>query len=61
MTIPPDAERLLTAGQAAQHLNTSVRTVRRLIAAERLPAVRIGRLVRIRPADLAEMIAAGTN
>ena len=47
---------LLTAAEAAVTLNLSVRSVRRLIADKRLPIVRIGRAVRIRPEALAALI-----
>ena len=49
-------ERLLTITEAAKVLNVSVRTVRRQIDDGRLPVVRIGGAVRIRPADLAKFI-----
>ncbi|WP_090570496.1 helix-turn-helix domain-containing protein [Belnapia rosea] len=45
----------LTIAQCAQRLQVSERTVRRLIAAGRLPAFRIGRLVRIHSRDLREL------
>lgn len=47
------ADRLLTIRQAAEQLQISERTVRRLIGTGALPAVKIGgRLVRIRARDL---------
>jgi excisionase family DNA binding protein len=53
---PPGFEQLLTAAQAAVILNMSLRKVRRLIENKILPAVRIGRAVRIRPEDLRTFI-----
>jgi len=47
---------LLTLLQAADTLQVSIRSVRRLVDAGALPAIRIGRLVRIDPADLAALI-----
>ncbi len=47
-----DAIRLMTVAEVASQLQVSIRTVRRLIAAEELRAARIGRAIRIRPADL---------
>jgi excisionase family DNA binding protein len=51
--------RLLTVEAAAEHMSTSVRFVRRLIAERRIEFVRIGRHVRISESALAEFIAAG--
>ena len=50
---------LLTIPQAAAQLTVSVRTLRRWIDDGRLPVVTFGRLVRLRPADLEALIAAG--
>jgi len=50
---------LLTVADVASALQVSERAVRRWIAEGRLPAVHFGRAVRIRPADLAQVIAAG--
>ena len=47
------ADALLTTGEAAQRLGVDPATIRRLIAAEQLPAVRIGRSYRIEPDQLA--------
>jgi excisionase family DNA binding protein len=47
---------LLTRAEVAQYLRVSERTVSRLIRAGQLPAVRIGRAVRIRHSDLLEML-----
>ena len=49
-------EPLMTIRGSADALDVSTRTVSRLIAAGTLPAVRIGRLVRIRPVDLATLV-----
>jgi len=50
--IPP----LHTAAEVAERLNLSVRTIRRMIADGRLPIVRIGGSIRIRPETLAALI-----
>lgn len=47
------ATKLLTVIEIASMLNISPRTLRRRIKDKTLPAVRIGRLVRIHPDDLA--------
>jgi excisionase family DNA binding protein len=49
-------EPLRTAKEAAEILNVSEKTVRRLIANGALPTVKIGALVRITPADLEDLI-----
>lgn len=49
--------RLLTVEQTAERLNVCGKTVRRLINAELLPAVRIGRAVRISEDDLRVYLA----
>jgi excisionase family DNA binding protein len=56
---PSDPLSLLTVSEIVQRLRVSKRTVRRWIAAGRLPVIRLGRAVRIRPADLAQVIASG--
>jgi excisionase family DNA binding protein len=50
---------LLTVPEAATILNVSGRTIRRLIDSGAIPAVWIGRSVRLRPRDIERMIAAG--
>jgi excisionase family DNA binding protein len=50
--------RLRTIDEAAELLNVSPRTVRRLIESGALPVHRLGRLVRIGDADLAAFLAA---
>jgi excisionase family DNA binding protein len=52
-------ERLLTVEEAAGRLGTSTRFVRRLIFERRIAFVKVGRHVRICPADLDAFIAAG--
>jgi excisionase family DNA binding protein len=52
-------DKLLTVGEAAEFLGTSVRFVRRLIAERRIAYVRVGRHVGIAEADLASFVAAG--
>jgi excisionase family DNA binding protein len=58
ITAPQPVE-LLTIDQAAERINMSARYVRRLIAERRIAFYRIGRSVRIDPADLAHLITAG--
>ena len=54
---PADAtDDLLTRAEVARYLRVSDRTVSRLIRAGELPALRIGRAVRIRQSDLLEML-----
>lgn len=49
--------RLLTMVEAAERLDVSKRTVQKLVTAGDLPAVRISRIVRIRPEDLDAFVA----
>lgn len=49
----------LTVQEAADHLNTSVRFVRRLIAERRIAFHRVGRHIRLALADLDAFVAAG--
>ena len=51
-------DKLLTVGEAAEFLGTSVRFVRRLIAERRIAYVKLGRHVRIATRDLDAFIAA---
>ncbi len=51
--------RLVTVEDAAEHLSTSVRFVRRLIAEGRIEFVKVGRHVRISESALADFIEAG--
>lgn len=48
---------LLTVDEVSARLAVSPRTVRQLVATRRLAAVRVGRLVRVRPEALAAYIA----
>ena len=50
---------LLSVEEAAERLGTSTRFVRRLIFERRIAFVKVGRHVRIAPADLDAYIAAG--
>ena len=52
---------LLSVEATALHLSVSTKTVRRLIARGALPCCRVGRLVRIRSVDLAQLVASGTG
>jgi excisionase family DNA binding protein len=52
-------DRLLTVEAAAEHMSTSIRFVRRLIAERRIEFVKVGRHVRISESALAEFIDAG--
>lgn len=51
--------RYLTVAEAAEHLNTSVRFVRRLIAERRIAFHKVGAHVRIALADLDTFVLAG--
>jgi excisionase family DNA binding protein len=51
-----DVESLLTYGQAANVLNVSVSTLRRMVSDGRVPVVRIGAAVRLRRSDLLESL-----
>lgn len=48
--------RLLSIGQLAERLGTTPRHVRRLVAERRVPFVKVGRLVRFDPDDIAAWI-----
>lgn len=50
---------LLTIEEAAERISMSPRYVRRLIAERQIVFYRMGRSVRIKPADLAEFIDSG--
>ena len=52
-------DKLLTIEEAAGRLGTSVRFVRRLVFERRIAFVKVGRHVRICPADLDAFIVAG--
>ena len=49
-------EPLLTVADVARALRLSVRSVRRIVAEDQLPIVRIGRAVRVRREDLRSFI-----
>jgi len=55
----PRLPRLLTVDEVAQGVRASKRAVWRWIRDGRLPVVRFGRSVRIRPADYERLIASG--
>ena len=44
--------RLLDINELAEHLGTSHRHIRRLIADRRIPYVKVGRLIRFDPAEI---------
>lgn len=50
---------VLTVGEVAAALRVSAMTVYRLVDAEELPALRIGKNIRIRERDLDAFLAAG--
>lgn len=50
---------LLSPEEAAEALGVSTKTIRRMIAAQQLPASRIGRQLRIAPGDLTAFINRG--
>jgi excisionase family DNA binding protein len=52
-------DRLLTVEQAAEHMNTTVRFVRRLVAERRIAFVKLGRHVRISIFDIDAFVTAG--
>ncbi len=59
--LPPlDPNRLLKPQEAADRLTVSLSTLRRLIKSGRLPVVRVGHAIRIRPADLEEFLTPAT-
>jgi excisionase family DNA binding protein len=53
---PTSRRFLLTAAEVAEILHVSIRSVRRLIKDGKLPIVRVGRSVRIRPEALETLI-----
>ena len=52
MTTTDTLPTLLDIDQLAEHLGTSHRPIRRLIAERRIPYVKVGRLIRFDPARL---------
>jgi excisionase family DNA binding protein len=53
--------KLRTVAETAELLNTSTRTIHRLIQSHALPVHRFGRVVRISDADIAAFLAANRN
>lgn len=54
MTTSPDTlTRLLTIEQLADHLGSTPRHVRRLVAERRVPYLKVGRFVRFDPVEIA--------
>jgi len=54
--MPAPATTFITIDELAARLGTSTRHIRRLVAERRIPYVKIGRLVRFDPADIATWI-----
>jgi excisionase family DNA binding protein len=52
-------DKLMTAAEAAELLNTSERFIRRLVDERRIAFTRLGRHVRIAESDLEAFVAAG--
>lgn len=52
MTTTVPGRQLLTVAEAAQRLRVSEKSVRRLLASGLLPGLRVGRQIRIDPAEL---------
>jgi excisionase family DNA binding protein len=52
-TMPSTTTHLLTIEQLADQLATSIRHIRRLVAEKRVPYVKVGRLVRFDPDEIA--------
>lgn len=54
-------EKLLRVSEAAERLSLRPGTIRKLLAQKRIQAVRIGRAVRIREADIDAVVRLGLN
>ncbi len=54
-------EKLLSVKETAEWLGCSEAAVRKWLYQRRLRSVKVGRLTRIRPADIEELIAKGTR
>jgi len=54
--MPAPATTFITIDELAARLGTSTRHIRRLVAERRIPYVKVGRLVRFDPADIAAWI-----
>jgi len=52
-------DKLLTVEEAAEALTCSVAAIRKWLYQRKVPAVKVGRLVRIRQRDLEALIASG--
>jgi len=50
-----------SVAEAAQATGLSQRTLRHLISTRRIPVVRMGRVVRLRPSDLLQWLEANTH
>lgn len=61
MPTPAPEPLLWDVDTAASATGLSARYVRRLVAERRIPTVKIGRLVRVRPSDLRSYIDAQTR
>ena len=61
LPVPPpgQADELLTVEQAADRIRMSARYVRRLVSERRIGFYRLGRSVRIDPAELTAFVTAG--
>ena len=53
---PPSLVRLLTIDDVAAVLHVSPRTVRRMIAAGQIHVIRLGRMVRVHPSVVSELM-----
>ncbi len=54
--MPAPAATLITIDELAARLGTSTRHIRRLVTERRIPYIKVGRLVRFDPADIAAWI-----
>jgi excisionase family DNA binding protein len=61
MTATDTLPTLLDIPQLAAHLGTSRRHIRRLIAERRIPYMKVGRLVRFDPAEIAAWLDQGRH
>lgn len=57
----PDGTQLITAEEAAKRLAVTEAAVRKWISQRRLPAVKLGRCVRLRVADVELVVAKGLH
>jgi excisionase family DNA binding protein len=58
-TPPREERRLLTIREVSASLQVSISTIRRLIETGQLAHVRVGKQIRIRPADLEALVKFG--